>query len=163
MLLDISKISFESKLNSRVFARKSKLRLLRIYNSGVKNNWKVHLPHGWRQLPFLGDEISALGWIIVLTFEIFAFLFLSGETKQESYRFKICQPQQLWAPFHARFFQRLEINLERLNSQYCCTSFIWSKVISPIQYRDKLIDLDPKNCTSLISLPSRICSRFPIS
>jgi hypothetical protein len=36
MLLDISEISFESKLNSRVFARKSKLRLLRIYNSEVK-------------------------------------------------------------------------------------------------------------------------------
>jgi len=55
--MDISKNIFESKLNSRVFARKSKLRLLRIYNSGVKNNCKVHLPQGWRQVPFIGDEI----------------------------------------------------------------------------------------------------------
>lgn len=60
MLLDISKISFQSKLNV-VFARKSKLRLPRIYNCGVKNNCEVRLPHGWRQVPFLGDEISALG------------------------------------------------------------------------------------------------------
>ena len=37
------------------------IQLLRIYNSGVKNKCKVHLPHGWRQVPFLGDEISALG------------------------------------------------------------------------------------------------------
>ncbi|KAJ6928890.1 hypothetical protein NC652_012906 [Populus alba x Populus x berolinensis] len=30
------------------------------------------------------------------------------------------------------------------------------KVTSPIQYRDKLIDLDPRNCTYLICLPTRL-------
>jgi hypothetical protein len=50
MLMDISKNIFESKLNSRVFARKSKLRLLRIYNSGVKNNKCTFLRAGFKFL-----------------------------------------------------------------------------------------------------------------
>jgi len=50
MLMDISKNIFESKLNSRVFTRKSKLRLLRIYNSGVKNNKCTFLRAGFKFL-----------------------------------------------------------------------------------------------------------------
>ena len=47
-------------------------------------------------------------------------------------------------------------NLERLNLQFCTTLKV---VPSSIQFLEKLVDLDLRSCTSLLSLPRIIKSK----
>lgn len=56
--LDTSKMR-EMDVSSRAFVRMNNLRLLKIYNSRVRNNCKLHLPRG---LEFLSDELRYIHW-----------------------------------------------------------------------------------------------------
>ena len=47
------------KLSSRAFVRMHNLRLLKIYNSRIRSQFRVHLPHG---LEFLSEELRYLHW-----------------------------------------------------------------------------------------------------
>ncbi|XP_057995161.1 disease resistance protein RPV1-like isoform X2 [Hevea brasiliensis] len=163
IFLDTSKMG-EVEMSSRAFARMYNLRLLKIFDSRVGNNCKVHLPHG---LESLSEELRYLHWDAYPLSSMPSNF--NGENLVEL-NLAYSNVKQLWTGVqnlvslkeinlsnskHLTAFPDLSQakNLERLNFEYC-TSLV--EVPSSIRFLDKLVDMNMRCCTSLTSLPSGI-------
>ncbi|KAJ9145858.1 hypothetical protein P3X46_028189 [Hevea brasiliensis] len=163
IFLDTSKMG-EMDMSSRAFVRMYNLRLLKIFNSKVGNNCKVHLPHG---LESLSEELRYLHW------DAYPLSSLPSNFHAENLvelNLAYSNVNQLWRGVqnlvslkqinlsnskHLTAFPDLSQakNLERLNFEYC-TSLV--EVPSSIRFLDQLVDMNMRCCTRLMSLPSGI-------
>ncbi|KAJ9180965.1 hypothetical protein P3X46_009145 [Hevea brasiliensis] len=161
--LDTSNMG-EVDLSSRAFVRMCNLRLLKIYNFGVRNNCKLNLPHG---LEFLSDELRYFHW------DGYPLSSLPSNFQAENLvqlNLAYSSVKQLWTGVqnlvsmkeidlsyseHLTTFPDLSLakNLERVIFEYCISLV---EVHSSIQFLEKLIDLSARCCTRLKSFPIAI-------